>query len=168
MTNETITNIANLALTLSFIVALILGVVQVKASKRDRTERLTLEILRQFQTREFVEIIIYISANDMPTTWAQLQNLPAKQNIMLVQFGQQMESLGMMVAEGLINMDLVDKTLGSFVTTAWNKCKDMFLDIREQQPDPFLAEYYQWLAEAIDARMNKKPRKPFYQTRKLV
>lgn len=168
MTSETITNIANLALTLSFIVALIFGIAQVKTAKRDRRERLTLEVLRQFQTIEFVEIITYISSGDMPSTWAELQNLPAKERIMLVQFGQQMESLGMMVAEGIIKMDLVDKTLGSFVTTAWNKCEAMFLDIRQQQPDPFLAEYYQWLAEAIDERMKKNPRKPFHLTHKPV
>jgi hypothetical protein len=64
-----------------------------------------------------------------------------------------------MVAEGIIKMDLVDKTLGSFVTTAWNKCEAMFPDIRKKQPDPFLAECYQWLAAAIDDRMKKKSAK---------
>ncbi|MDX6528155.1 MAG: hypothetical protein QOH41_1668, partial [Blastocatellia bacterium] len=71
MTNETITNIANLALTLSFIVALIFGIAQVKAAKRDRRERLTLEMLRQFQTRDFVELLLYIDSNDMPSNWAE-------------------------------------------------------------------------------------------------
>jgi hypothetical protein len=162
MKNETITNIANLALTLSFIVALIFGIAQVRAAKRDRRERLTLEMLRQFQTRGFVELLLYIDSNDMPSSWAEFQKLPAKERLNLVQFGQQMESLGMLVADGLINMDAVDKNLGSFVTTAWKKSKGMFLDIREQQSDPFAGEYYQWLAEGIDERMKKHPRKPFY------
>jgi hypothetical protein len=74
-----------------------------------------------------------------------------------------MESVGMLVAEGLINIDIVDKTLGSFVITAWEKSKPMFIDIRENQPDPFLGEYYQWLAEGIDERMKKNPRKPFHE-----
>jgi hypothetical protein len=168
MTKETITNIANLALTLSFIVALIFGIVQVKIARRDRRERLTLEVLRQFQTREFAELLVYISSKDIPSSWDELQKLPVKDRVILVQFGQQMESLGMLVAEGLINIDLVDKTLGSFVTTAWNKHKNMFIDIRELQSDPFAAEYYQWLAEGIDKRMEKKPRKPFYVTNKPI
>ena len=63
-----------------------------------------------------------------------------------------------------LNIDLVDKTLGSFVTMAWEKYKTLFLDIREKQPDPFLGEYFQWLAERIDERMRKNPRKPFYET----
>ena len=75
-----------------------------------------------------------------------------------------MESLGILVAEKLINIDLVDKTLGSLVTTAWAKYKTMSLDIREKAPDPFLNEYFQWLAERIDERMKNNPRKPFFKT----
>jgi hypothetical protein len=76
-----------------------------------------------------------------------------------------MESLGILVAEGLIDIGLVDKTLGSFVTTAWDKYKIMFLDMRKA--DPFLGEYFQWLAERIEERMQNSPRQPFYKTRPL-
>jgi len=167
MTNEIITLIANLALALSFIVALIFGIAQVKAAARDRRERLTLEALRNFQTREFAELIHYIISHDMPSNRKELEALPANEQIIFIQFGQQMESLGLLVAEQLINIDLVDKTLGSFVTTAWEKYKKVFLDMREKQPDPFLGEYFQWLAEQIDERMRQYPRKPFYEKGEL-
>ena len=39
----------------------------------------------------------------------------------------------------------------------------MYTDIREKQSDPFLGEYFQWLAERIDERMKKNPRKPFHE-----
>lgn len=164
MTNEIIAVIANLALTFSLIVAVIFGIAQVKAAARDRKERLTLDTLRNFQTREFAELIQYITTHDMPTNRKGLETLPANEQAIFIQFGQQMESLGLLVAEKLINIDLVDKTLGSFVTTSWEKYKKMFLDIRENQPDPFLGEYFQWLAESIDKRMKENPRKPFYQS----
>jgi len=163
MTNEIITLIANLALALSFIVALVFGIAQVRAAARDRRERLTLETLRNFQTREFAELIQYITSRSMPSSRKELQGLPANEQVIFIQFGQQMESLGILVAERLIDIDLVDKTLGSLVTTAWEKYKTMFLDIREKQPDPFLGEYFQWLAERIDERMRENPRKPFYE-----
>jgi hypothetical protein len=164
MTNELITLIANLALTLSFIVALIFGVAQVKAAARDRRERLTLETLRNFQTREFAELAIHIASHEMPATREEMQALPLNEQIILFQFSQQMEALGILVAERLINIDLVDKTLGSFVTTSWEKYKTLFLEIRENQPDPFLGEYFQWLAEEINKQMLMNPRKPFYKT----
>ena len=90
----------------------------------------------------------------------------ANDRIRFIQFGQQMESLGLLLAEHLINIDLVDKTLGSFVVTAWNKYKTLFLDLRQKQSDPFLGEYFQWMAEQIDYRMKQKPRKPFFETQK--
>ena len=160
---ETISIIANLALTLSLIVGLVFGVAQVRAASRDRKERLTLETLRNFQTREFAELIHYINSHDMPATRKEMDALPSDQQVMFIQFAQQMESLGILVADKFINIALVDKTLGSFVTTSWEKYKHMFLDMREKLPDPFLGEYFQWLAEQIEDRMQKEPRKPFYE-----
>ncbi len=166
MSNDTITVIANIALALSFIVGLVFGIAQTRAAARDRRERLTLETLRELQTREFVEHIYFINLYDMPTTREAFQGLPDEDQIKYIQFAQEMESLGILVAERLINIDLVDKTLGSFVTTAWEKYKMAFLDMRQKQPDPFLGEYFQWLAEQLDERMRKNPRKPFFTTAK--
>ncbi len=163
MSNDLITLIANLALTLSFVVALIFGIAQVKTAARDRRERLTLETLRNFQTHEFAELIHFITTRNMPGNNEEFKALPTEDQVHLIQFAQEMESLGILVAERLINIDLVDKTLGSLVTTAWDKYKMMFLEMREKQPDPFLGEYFQWLAGQIDERMQNNPRKPFFE-----
>src|SRR6478672_8747115 len=136
MTSDTISVLANLALTLSFIVGLIFGIAQVRAAARDRRERLTLETLRNFQTRGFAELIHFVNARKMPLTQEEFRALPAEDQIMYIQFGQEMESLGLLLAERLINIDLVDKTLGSLVVTTWEKYKPVFQDIRERQPDP--------------------------------
>lgn len=164
MTNELIALIANVALTLSFIVALLFGIVQVRVSARDRRERLTLDTLRNFQTREFAELISYINTHEMPVNPKGLYSLPNEEQVMIIQFAQEMESLGILVAEQLIDLDLVDKTLGSFVLTAWKKYKVLFQQIREGQPDPYLGEYFQWLAQTIEKRMQSNPREPFYKT----
>ncbi len=160
---DTISLIANLALTLSLIVGVIFGIAQVRAAARDRRERLTLESLRHFQTREFSELMHFMIRNRrFPVTQEEFQKLPLKEQVTILQFAQEMESLGLLVAEELIDLDLVDKTLGSFVTTSWSKYKTVFADIRAKSQDPFLGEYFQWLAERIDERMRDNPRKPFY------
>jgi len=163
-TTEIITVAANIALALSLVVGLVFGIAQVRAAGRDRRERLTLETLRHFQTREFAELIHYISFKELPNSFEELHARPAQEQIMFIQFSQQMESLGILVAENLINIDLVDKTLGSFVTTAWEKYKATFLDGRKKIPDPYMGEYFQWLSERIDESMRKNPRKPFFET----
>ena len=65
------------------------------------------------------------------------------------------------------NIDLVDKTLGSFVTSAWQKYKVILQELRVKHSDPFLGEYFQWLAEYIRDQMEREPRKPFYETHKF-
>jgi hypothetical protein len=158
---EIISIIADLALTLSLIVAVVFGIAQARAAKRDRRERFTLETLRNFQTREFAEFINYVTTRSMPSSRKELEALPVNEQVIFVHLAQQMESLGLLVAEKYIDLDLVDKTLGSFVVTTWEKYKKVFLAIREQ--DPFLGEYFQWLAGQIDKRMKENPRKPFYE-----
>lgn len=162
MNNELIAAVANAALALSLIVAIIFGLIEVKTAARDRKERLTLEALRNFQSREFSELVNSITRNTMPAKMEEFNSLPTADRVTYIQFGQEMESLGLLVAERLIDIDLVDRTLGSLVTTSWEKFKPVFSEMREKTPDPFLGEYFQWLAERLDERMRKTPRKPYY------
>jgi hypothetical protein len=162
-TIEIVTLVANIALALSLVVGLVFGIAQVRAAALDRRERLTLETLRNFQTREFAELIHHITTNRMPQTFEELRSRPAQEQVMFIQFAQQMESLGILLAEHLIDIDLVDKTLGSFVTNSWDQYKTVFLDMRQKMPDPYLGEYFQWLSERIDERMSRNPRKPFFE-----
>lgn len=161
MVSNLIALIANVALALSFVVALVFGIFQVRAAARDRRERLTLETLRNFQTLEFAELLHYVTSHKLPGSREELNKSPHQEQLSFIQLAQQMESLGILVAEGFIDLDLVDKTLGSFVVTAWDKYKKVFLDMRGQ--DPFIGEYFQWLAEQIDKRLSQNPRKPFYK-----
>jgi hypothetical protein len=166
MTNDLIALIANIALALSFVIGLVFGIAQVRAAARDRRERLTLETLREFQAREFLDLMYFVMNQEIPSNRELMLKQPADIQINLMQFAQIMESLGILVAERLINIDLVDKSLGSFVVTSWDKYKVLFYDIREKTPDPYLGEYFQWLAEKIKKRMEMNPRKPFHETHK--
>jgi len=82
---------------------------------------------------------------------------------MFLQFTQEMESLGILVAQQFINIDLVDKTFGSFATSAWDGLSMIIIDMREKPPDPFLSEYYQWPTEKLHQRMQMDPRRPFHE-----
>ena len=168
MSSDSIILLANVALTLSFIAALIFGIVQVRVAARDRKERFTLETLRTFQTRDFAQLIQYILANDFPTTYEGFQARSAEDQTCFIQFAQEMESMGILVAEKFIDIGLLDKTLGVFVANSWEKYKPMYVDMREKLSDPFLGEYFQWLGERIAERMKETGnhlRKPFYENK---
>ncbi len=155
--------LANIALTLSLIVAIVFGLAQIRAEKRNRRERLTIDALQNFQSKEFAELILFITTTEFPDTIEKWAAWPKDERVRFIQITQQMESLGILLADGVINFDLVDKTLGSFVTSIWEKSRPLVLEMREKNPDPYLAEYFQWMAEQIDKKMHEKPRKPFFQ-----
>ena len=158
---EIIALIANVSLALTFVAGLIFGIAQVQISSRDRRERQTIETLRAFQTREFAELMNYLNSSHFPKNIEEVRNMSREDNIFMLEFSQKMESLGILVAEGLVDIGLVDKTLGNYVTTTWEKYKVFILTIRER--DPYLNEYYQWLAERMAERAALAPREPFYK-----
>ncbi len=165
-TTELVTLIANIALTVSVIVALIFGIAQVKTAQKDRRERLTLETLRSFHSKEFAEMIHYITRKKVPQTHEEWVAWPAADQIEFIHFSQQMESIGILLAERYISVDLLDKTLGSFINANWEKFRPLVTEMREKFNDPYMSEYFQWMAEQIERRMNEKPRTPFFMSSK--
>lgn len=163
MIYEQIDMIANISLALGLIAAIVFGIVEVQTSRRERREHLTLEQLRTFESREFAELLQFVETHTLPSSRAELRALPVNEQIMFTQMSQQMEDLGILVAEKMIDLDLVDKTLGSFVSTTWQKFKPMAVNSRREDKEPFFNEYFQWLAETIDERMRANPRKPFHE-----
>ena len=168
MKYEMVSLIADLSLALSFVVALVFGIFQVRDVARDRRERRTMEALHNFQSREFAELSGRITYHKTPSNLKEFEQLPLNEQAKFIQFSEEMESLGILVADRLIEIDLVDKTLGSFVTTSWQKYKIIFEEIREKHSDPFLGEYFQWLAEYISDRAKKNPRRPFHESHGFI
>ena len=164
MSSEIVSVIADIALTLSLIVAIVFGIAQVRTAKVDRRERLTLGALRNFQSKEFAEMILLTMVDKFPQNYQQWLEWPKAERVLFIQLIQEMESLGILLGDGLIDIDLLDKTLGSFIVTTWEKLKPALTAMREKNNDPYLSEYFQWMAEQIDRRMKEKPRKPFFQS----
>jgi hypothetical protein len=117
------TIVGNAAIALSFVVALVFGIAQVRADARDRKERLTIETIRAMQTREMAAHFHRIRVTPPPKTMAELYAMPAEEQISLIQFSQEMEMLGLLVYDGVIEIDLVERTLGDFVKNAWEKSR---------------------------------------------
>src|ERR1700743_1695678 len=114
MKSNLISNIANVSLALSVVVAVIFGIAQLRGAARDRKTNVTLDALRTFQMREFSELLYFVMSQDMPTTRNELGALSETDRIKFTQFSQQMESLGMLVASNFISLSIVEKTLGAW------------------------------------------------------
>jgi hypothetical protein len=154
--------VGNLAIALSLVVALVFGVVQVRVAAKDRRERATLAATRSFQTRELSAYFARMRVGNLPQTAEAFYALPEEEQVSLIHFAWQMEMLGLLVHDGELDLALVERTLGSFVVDSWGKYRAALLDMRRDSRDPFLGEYFQWLAERVEAFMRERPRKPAY------
>ena len=74
--NDVISLLANISIALSFLMAIIFDIAQVCYAARDRRERLGLDALRNFQSREFAELIHHIMSHDMPKSRQEFNALP--------------------------------------------------------------------------------------------
>jgi len=157
---STATVIGDFAIALSFLVALGFGAAQVRTAARDRRERLTLTTIRGFQTREIAEHFQRLNSRDMPATRKELESLPAEEQVEIIHYAQEMEMLGLLVYDGIIELELVERTLGDFVVYSWIKYKPFTMDRRSE--DPYLNEYFEWLSKRLEDRMNSNPRPPAY------
>ena len=148
----------DIAIALSFLAALGFGVGQVRSAARDRRERLTVATVQGLQTRQMAEHFQRISSHDMPSTWSEIRALPSDEVVSIIHYAQQMEMLGLMVYDGMIELSLVERTLGDYVAFSWEKYKSFIYDRRNE--DPYLNEYFEWLASRLDEYMRSNPRPP--------
>jgi hypothetical protein len=157
---ELVTVIGNLAIALSVVVAVVFGIAQARGAARDRKERLALETIRSFQTREFAEHMHFMRVQKQPATMAEFYALGDDDQVTFIHFAQEVEMLGLLVADGRIDLDLVERTLGDFVTRAWKRYQPVIEDMRRELGDPYLAEYFEWLAGQVARLMRESPRAP--------
>ena len=155
-----VTLVSDVSLTLTLIVTAIFGIAELRASERERRERFALDYLATFQSRDFAELLQYVTSKGIPTTVKDLRELPENEQVIFIQLSQQMESLGLLVASKLISIGLIDRTLGSYVTLTWKKYETLFKVIREH--DPYQGEYFQWLSDQLEKNQRDNPRQPFY------
>jgi len=154
--------LANLSLAISVVVALILGLLQLQLAARDRRERFTIEVVRGIQSRDFAEQMVGLRNHAPPRTAAAMDELPPEERVTYLQFSQEMEMLGLLVHDRTVDLELVERTLGSFVVLAWDAFKPGVLELRSRNKDPYLSEYFEWLAECLRAMMRDRPRTPAY------
>lgn len=155
--------LANLAIAISAVVALVFGILQVLAAVRDRRERLTIEVVRGLQSREFSQQMMDLRAQPPPRTTKEWSSLAESARVTQMHFLQEMEMLGLLVFDGTIDLLLVERTLGSYVTGMWKRFEPGILELRSSIPDPYLGEYFQYLAVRMERLMRETPRRPAYE-----
>jgi hypothetical protein len=158
---QTLANLAQVIGVGAVIAAIGFGIVQIRQYRQQRRDAVAVELMRSIQDTEFTRsfrIVMALpegcSAEDVRARGAEVEDAA----IALI---AKYETLGYLVFRGIMPIDLVEELVGGVGVHFWKVLKPWALALREERSQPLMFEWYQWLAERMDARGRPTQRPAF-------
>ncbi len=160
--------LADLVLPLIETVAIVFGVlfaaVQLRQFRMTRHHEAISELVRSFQTPEFIHAMATVYRMDADLRPRDvLANAELTGQIHL--FGQTVETIGVLVHRRHVPLDIVDDIYGDVLILCWQKLKPHVDSNRRVENNPAAFEWFEWLTDRLTerhARETGKDRKPAF------
>lgn len=142
---ETLSQVAQVFEGFAVVGAIVFGYVQLKHFRQQRDDTAALELMRSFHDADFIDAfrVIYFSSED------QLEGDEYKRSA--IQIGTRFETLGQAAYRKTIPFHMIEDLVGGAVVGLWKRISPFILNARKEQDDPLLLEWFQWLAERLEA-----------------
>jgi hypothetical protein len=127
---------------------------QIILQRQDRATEGAIQVLTQMQSIEFQKAYTKIWNLPLAATAHDIRDAGPEYEDAVEVVAMTFESLGVMVHNRLVPVDLVDQAIGGFLRESWRRTQPYIEWRRDQVGSRRLAEWYQWLAEhvAVDTR----------------
>ena len=149
---QTLANLAQVFGTLAVAVAIVFGVVQVRQFRQQRHDALAVELMRSIQDTEFtrsLRLLLELPADATPADFRARG--PGFEDVAWA-LAAKYETLGYLVYRGIMPIELVEELVGGVGVHLWARLRTWAYAVREEQGQPLLLEWYQWLAERLEER----------------
>jgi hypothetical protein len=135
--------------TVSVIIGIVYGMIQLRQYQSDRRREAALLVLNSFQTPNFMrglmEVVQMPDGLDMKGVRDHLgDDLEVAMSVLLT-----FERIGVLVFQGELTLDIVDDALSGPIMISWQKLAKTVAEIRLAQNRETSFEWYQWLAERM-------------------
>jgi hypothetical protein len=148
----TLSQLAQVFGALAVVIAIVLGLTQVRQFQQQRLDAAALELMRSLQDREFTHAFRLIYAIPGSIDQSALRALGPEHEDAAISLGSRLEATGLLVFRGSIPIDLVEQMLGGTTVLLWRQLRPWAEQLRAEKNHPLLFEWFQWLAERIDGR----------------
>lgn len=135
---------------LAVIGGVVFGVVQIRQYRRQRVDSAAIELMRSMLTDHFIRTYRMLYALPDGLSVSEFREMGQEYEDAAFSIGTVFESLGYMVFRGVVPLDLVSDLIGGVATGLWRKVEKYFEEIRVQQGQPLIVEWYQWLVERLE------------------
>lgn len=149
---ETLANLAQALGGVAVAAALVFGLAQIRQFRQQRRDALAVELMRSIQDTEFTRSLRVVLTLPMNASAADVRARGEAFEDAAWALGAKYETLGYLVFRGVMPIELVEELVGGVGVHLWARLRPWALAVREEQAQPLLLEWFQWLAERLESR----------------
>ena len=135
--------------TIAIVFGICYGVLELNQLKEETSRQAAAEVARWFQTPELLEGMFAALAIPDHASPEQIRESLDGREELLWNVGIVLESVGVLVWRGDLDLRLVDDLAGGGIIVFWEKTKPLWVSLREEMNRPSTMEWTQWLAERL-------------------
>ena len=149
---ETLANLAQVLGALAVAAAIAFGLAQIRQFRQQRRDILSVELMRSIQDTEFTRSLRVLLEIPIGSSAADIRALGPGAEDAAWSLSAKYETLGYLVYRGIMPFELVEELVGGVGVHLWERLYPWAAAVREEQGQPLLLEWFQWLAERLRER----------------
>ena len=154
--------VLNLVTTVTVIGGMLFALFEVRHMAARRRQSAALTLVQSYQTPRFASAIVNVLAVPEGLSRQQLE-VRLKDDIEGIWLLMTTwESLGILLYRGEINLDLVEDFFAGPIVLSWRKFRRLVEEMRVDVDRDTYFEWFQWLAERVEAHESDTPALPAY------
>ena len=142
---------------LAVIGGLAYAVIQVRQFREVRRREIALELLRSFQTPEFVKGLVTLYRMPDGLTKREIEVFCGDDMHLVYALMTTWESLGILVYRDELSLDLVDDFFSGPITISWRKLHTYVMGERAELGRETIEEWFEWLNDRLKEREKTAP-----------
>ena len=149
--------ILNIISTVAVILGIGFGLNQLRQFHLSRKRDSALYLLNSYKTGEFIQGIWTILSLPDGLTKKEIEKRVGDEIKVIYLVMSTWESIGILVFQDEVTLDMVDKAFSGPLIVSWQKLKLYVSGIREEHQRETMFEWFQWLTERMREREKSKP-----------
>ena len=156
----------NIVATMAVLIGLVFGLTQLRHYHLSRKRDSALFLINSYQTGEFSQGIWTILSIPDGLTKVEIEGRVGEDIKGIYRVISAWESIGLLVFQNEITMDMVEDYYRGPITISWQKLELYVSGMRQEHQMDTIFEWFQWLAERMKDREKNRSPMPVYITHK--
>lgn len=152
---DTLASIASIVGNFGIPAGLVFAALQLRDARRQTSDTAAIELARIWHEPNFGRHMRLILELPAGISCKELVKRGADHADAALVIAMTIETVGLMVKQGILRVDTVWQLIGGMTLTAWDRLEDWILNVRLQQDNEKFAEWFEWLVLQLQEAQQK-------------